>query len=209
MSIVEQWPELISAMHVATPINFALAFYVSNVYELKDWQTKYKIGSASTYGELMYMFKEFDKYPPSNLECNVNFYATKNNILPFWESEENKHGGRWSFIIYRSRPAFIDNCLSYVDTLLLSLICAMSTSEDELVTNSFTNIIFTVKPKHFKVSIWINDIKNKEAAFAVGDEIVKVLQNSPKFENITTPLNLDLQLHNDDSIIKHIDITYQ
>lgn len=206
MSIVEQWPELLH--DVVCELDFPITFYCSSSYDTNQWQEKYIMRTVKTFGELMSAIKEFDKFPPSNLLNNTNFYATKDNILPFWESPENKNGGRWSFIIYRSEDKFIDYCLSYVDIVIFSLVCAMSSSRNQLIVKSFTNIIFTIKPKYFKLSVWVNDKDNIEQSNAVGDEIVRVLQNAPKFPDITVPVNLDLQSHNNEKIIKHIDIIY-
>ncbi|KAJ4486221.1 eukaryotic translation initiation factor 4E class I [Lentinula aciculospora] len=97
--------------------------------------------------------------PPSQLPQKANYYLFKEGIIPAWEDEANKNGGKWSIQLPK------DKNKSNVDKMwLYTMLAAIGETFDPSLTtldpsglppNSLiTGVIVSTRPQFYRISIW-------------------------------------------------------
>ncbi|KAJ4489318.1 translation initiation factor eIF4e [Lentinula edodes] len=97
--------------------------------------------------------------PPSALPQKANYYLFKEGIIPAWEDEANKHGGKWSIQLPK------DKNKPHVDKMwLYTMLAAIGETFDPSLTtldpsgsppNSLiTGVIVSTRPQFYRISIW-------------------------------------------------------
>ncbi|KAJ7837544.1 eukaryotic translation initiation factor 4E class I [Mycena olivaceomarginata] len=78
--------------------------------------------------------------PPSQLPQKANYYLFKEGIIPAWEDEANKNGGKWSIQLPKDKNrAHVDKMWLYTGSPPNSLI---------------TGVIVSTRPQFYRLSIW-------------------------------------------------------
>ncbi|KIY72804.1 translation initiation factor eIF4e [Cylindrobasidium torrendii FP15055 ss-10] len=98
---------------------------------------------------------------PSKLPQKANYYLFKEGIIPAWEDEANKNGGKWSIQLPRDKNR--DN----VDKMwLYTMLAAIGETFDPLLTEAaasepdstpqslITGVIVSIRPQFYRISIW-------------------------------------------------------
>ncbi|KAM5533104.1 Translation Initiation factor eIF- 4e-like domain-containing protein [Ganoderma adspersum] len=96
--------------------------------------------------------------PPSQLPQKANYYLFKEGIIPAWEDEANKNGGKWSIQLPR------DKNRSVVDKMwLYTMLAAIGETFDPLLMSGegndapqslITGVIVSTRPQFYRISIW-------------------------------------------------------
>ncbi|KAJ7597101.1 eukaryotic translation initiation factor 4E class I [Mycena floridula] len=97
--------------------------------------------------------------PPSSLPQKANYYLFKEGIIPAWEDEANKLGGKWSIQLPK------DKNRSHVDKMwLYTMLAAIGETFDPSLTISdksgdqpkslITGVIVSTRPQFYRLSIW-------------------------------------------------------
>lgn len=96
--------------------------------------------------------------PPSQLPQKANYYLFKEGIIPAWEDEANKNGGKWSIQLPRDKNrAVVDKMWLY------TMLAAIGETFDPLLTNAegeespqslITGVIVSTRPQFYRISIW-------------------------------------------------------
>lgn len=95
--------------------------------------------------------------PPSLLPPKANYYLFKDGIIPAWEDEANKHGGKWSIQLPK------DKNRSNVDRMwLYTMLAAIGETFDPSPTlaggsgsaSLITGVIVSTRPQFYRLSIW-------------------------------------------------------
>jgi translation initiation factor 4E len=95
--------------------------------------------------------------PPSQLPPKANYYLFKEGIIPAWEDEANKHGGKWSIQLPK------DKNRSNVDKMwLYTMLAAIGETFDPSPTladgsgtaSLITGVIVSTRPQFYRLSIW-------------------------------------------------------
>jgi len=99
--------------------------------------------------------------PPSNLPQRANYYLFKEGIIPAWEDEANKNGGKWSIQLPKDKNrANVDKMWLYTmlaaigETFDPILANANAESEDEAPQSMITGVIVSTRPQFYRLSIW-------------------------------------------------------
>ncbi|CDZ97368.1 Translation initiation factor 4F, cap-binding subunit (eIF-4E) and related cap-binding proteins [Phaffia rhodozyma] len=117
--------------------------------------------------------------PPSLLPQKANYYLFKESIIPAWEDEANKHGGKWSFQMPKDKTrAGVDQMWMY--TMLAAIGETFETpmpeqeNADPLPSTSdlITGVIFSTRNSFYRISIWTRFAPGPDADPAT-DEILK------------------------------------
>ncbi|KAK0233182.1 eukaryotic translation initiation factor 4E class I [Armillaria fumosa] len=96
---------------------------------------------------------------PSSLPQKANYYLFKEGIIPAWEDEANKNGGKWSIQLPR------DKNRNNVDKMwLYTMLAAIGETFDPLLTEAASNgvppnslitgVIVSIRPQFYRISIW-------------------------------------------------------
>jgi translation initiation factor 4E len=97
--------------------------------------------------------------PPSQLPQKANYYLFKEGIIPAWEDEANKYGGKWSIQLPK------DKNRANVDKMwLYTMLAAIGETFDPSLTQSdpsgpqpqslITGVIVSTRPQFYRLSIW-------------------------------------------------------
>ncbi|KAG6878391.1 hypothetical protein C0993_007573 [Termitomyces sp. T159_Od127] len=97
--------------------------------------------------------------PPSQLPQKANYYLFKDGIIPAWEDEANKNGGKWSIQLPR------DKNRNNVDRMWLYTMLAaigetfdpspvISDGPDKAAKSLITGVIVSTRPHFYRISIW-------------------------------------------------------
>lgn len=92
--------------------------------------------------------------PPSQLPQKANYYLFKEGIIPAWEDEANKFGGKWSIQLPK------DKNRHNVDKMwLFTMLAAIGETFDPSPSNNaneslITGVIVSTRPQFYRLSIW-------------------------------------------------------
>jgi translation initiation factor 4E len=94
--------------------------------------------------------------PPSQLPQKANYYLFKEGIIPAWEDEANKSGGKWSIQLPK------DKNRANVDKMwLYTMLAAIGETFDPTPalasggsTSLITGVIVSTRPQFYRLSIW-------------------------------------------------------
>jgi len=95
--------------------------------------------------------------PPSQLPQKANYYLFKEGIIPAWEDDANKNGGKWSIQLPKDKNrANVDKMWLY--TMLAAIgetFDPFLTSGEEAAPQSIiTGVIVSTRPQFYRLSIW-------------------------------------------------------
>jgi len=97
--------------------------------------------------------------PPSQLPQKANYYPFKEGIIPAWEDEANKNGGKWSIQLPRDKNrGNIDKMWLY--TMLAAIgetfdpSPVLSDGDDKSSNSLITGVIVSTRPQFYRLSIW-------------------------------------------------------
>ncbi|KAG6850502.1 hypothetical protein H0H93_012503 [Arthromyces matolae] len=97
--------------------------------------------------------------PPSQLPQKANYYLFKEGIIPAWEDEANKNGGKWSIQLPRDKNrAHVDRMWLY--TMLAAIgetfdpSPVLSDGSGETPLSLITGVIVSTRPQFYRLSIW-------------------------------------------------------
>ncbi|KAL4064890.1 translation initiation factor eIF 4e-like domain-containing protein [Scleroderma yunnanense] len=97
--------------------------------------------------------------PPSQLPQKANYYLFKEGIIPAWEDEANKNGGKWSIQLPKEKNR------GNVDKMwLYTMLAAIGETFDPYLTitdpsdpnpqSLITGVIVSTRPQFYRLSIW-------------------------------------------------------
>jgi len=92
--------------------------------------------------------------PPSQLPQKANYYLFKEGIIPAWEDEANKNGGKWSIQMPK------DKNRANIDKMwLFTMLAAIGETFDPSPTGNaaeslITGVIVSTRPQFYRISIW-------------------------------------------------------
>ncbi|KAF8745600.1 hypothetical protein AX14_006918 [Amanita brunnescens Koide BX004] len=97
--------------------------------------------------------------PPSALPQKANYYLFKDGIIPAWEDEANKNGGKWSIQLPKDKNrGNIDKMWLY--TMLAAIGETFDPSppvaddENPISQSLITGVIVSTRPQFYRLSIW-------------------------------------------------------
>ncbi|KAG6879711.1 hypothetical protein C0992_012559 [Termitomyces sp. T32_za158] len=97
--------------------------------------------------------------PPSQLPQKANYYLFKDGIIPAWEDEANKNGGKWSIQLPREKNrGNVDKMWLY--TMLAAIgetfdpSPVISDGPEKTAKSLITGVILSTRPAFYRLSIW-------------------------------------------------------
>ncbi|TFK57223.1 eukaryotic translation initiation factor 4E class I [Heliocybe sulcata] len=104
--------------------------------------------------------------PPSKLPQKANYYLFKEGIIPAWEDEANKNGGKWSIQLPKEKNR--NNIDQY---WLYTMLAAIGETFDPFLTSAepgesrdslVTGVIVSTRPQFYRISIWTRQAPGAE-----------------------------------------------
>ncbi|KAF9531986.1 eukaryotic translation initiation factor 4E class I [Crepidotus variabilis] len=115
--------------------------------------------------------------PPSALPQKANYYLFKEGIIPAWEDDANKNGGKWSIQLPK------DKNRAHVDRMwLYTMLAAIGETFDPTHTSTesttaqslITGVIVSTRPQFYRLSIWTRYAPSGDEDAALKDRIESV-----------------------------------
>jgi len=142
--------------------------------------------------------------PPSALPQKANYYLFKEGIIPAWEDEANKNGGKWSIQLPKEKNrANVDKMWLY------TMLAAIGETFDPSLTtldpsgsppNSLiTGVIVSTRPQFYRISIWTRlapgseDDGLRERIEGVGRHFKTSVLGYPDTAKLAGPLATDVE----------------
>jgi len=140
--------------------------------------------------------------PPSQLPQKANYYLFKEGIIPAWEDEANKNGGKWSIQLPK------DKNRNVVDKLwLFTMLAAIGETFDPDITldataespTMVTGVIVSTRPQFYRISIWTriapapDDDKLRARIEAMGKHFKTQVLGYPDAQKLAGPLATEVE----------------
>ncbi|KAI9058832.1 eukaryotic translation initiation factor 4E class I [Trametes sanguinea] len=142
--------------------------------------------------------------PPSQLPQKANYYLFKEGIIPAWEDEANKSGGKWSIQLPRDKNrAVVDKFWLY------TMLAAIGETFDPLLTSEggespqslITGVIVSTRPQFYRISIWTRsapssspeDDKLRERIEAIGRHFKTQVLGYPENQRLAGALATEVE----------------
>ncbi|KAJ3568073.1 hypothetical protein NP233_g5957 [Leucocoprinus birnbaumii] len=91
--------------------------------------------------------------PPSQLPQKANYYLFKEGIIPAWEDEANKYGGKWSIQLPRDKNrGNVDKMWLY--TMLAAIGETFDPTPEDNAQSLITGVIVSIRQQFYRISIW-------------------------------------------------------
>jgi len=144
--------------------------------------------------------------PPSQLPSKANYYLFKEGIIPAWEDDANKNGGKWSIQLPK------DKNRPHVDKMwLYTMLAAIGETFDPYLTNAdptvdpqpqslITGVIVSTRPQFYRLSIWTRlapssaeDDKLRERIEGVGRHFKTSVLGYTESQKLAGPLATEVE----------------
>ncbi|KAG2752370.1 cap binding protein [Suillus brevipes Sb2] len=142
--------------------------------------------------------------PPSQLPQKANYYLFKEGIIPAWEDEANKNGGKWSIQLPKEKNR------SQVDKMwLYTMLAAIGETFDPHLTSGeasepnsqslITGVIVSTRPQFYRLSIWTrlapsgDEDKLRERIETVGRHFKINVLGYPETQKLAGPLATEVE----------------
>ncbi|KAI6005316.1 eukaryotic translation initiation factor 4E class I [Pisolithus orientalis] len=142
--------------------------------------------------------------PPSQLPQKANYYLFKDGIIPAWEDEANKHGGKWSIQLPKEKNR------GNVDKMwLYTMLAAIGETFDPYLTNAdpsdpnpqslITGVIVSTRPQFYRLSIWtrlapsLEEDKLRERIEVIGRHFKTNVLGYPEPQKLAGPLATEVE----------------
>uniref|UniRef100_A0A5S6QP64 EIF-4F 25 kDa subunit n=1 Tax=Trichuris muris TaxID=70415 RepID=A0A5S6QP64_TRIMR len=114
--------------------------------------------SLEQFGVLFRSMKE-----PSTLKIGTDYYFFKQGILPKWDHEENRNGGRWIIPLEDNRRQ--------LDSLWLRLLMSAVGNWYGELSSYICGFVVNVRRRKSKLCVWTKNGANKEKTMQIGQAI--------------------------------------
>jgi translation initiation factor 4E len=143
--------------------------------------------------------------PPSQLPSKANYYLFKQGIIPAWEDDANKHGGKWSIQLPK------DKNRNNIDKMwLYTLLAAIGETFDPFLTQAdsnspppktlITGVIVSTRPQFYRISIWTglapsgnDDDKLRERIETIGKHFKSSVLGYNEGQKLAGPLATEVE----------------
>ncbi|KAF9569632.1 translation initiation factor eIF4e [Agrocybe pediades] len=142
--------------------------------------------------------------PPSQLPQKANYYLFKEGIIPAWEDEANKHGGKWSIQLPKDKNrGNVDKMWMY--TMLAAIGETFDPSptlgDGSAAASLITGVIVSTRPQFYRISIWTRlapsgsdeDAALRERIEGVGRHFKTSVLGYPESARLAGPLATEVE----------------
>jgi translation initiation factor 4E len=117
-------------------------------------------------------------YTVSEIIPNTDYLMFRKGIRPEWEDPRNKKGGKW-VVTVPIEEDMEEECEEAWQKLLLHMIGGIFPDDTFDLING---AIFSIRDKHWRISIWCNDNNNIPRLKRIGARFKELCEFPPEFK---------------------------
>eukprot|EP00048_Salpingoeca_helianthica_P005678 m.90389 g.90389 ORF g.90389 m.90389 type:complete len:224 (+) comp13691_c0_seq1:228-899(+) len=107
--------------------------------------------------------------PASEIVEKASYHFFRNEVVPLWESPENKLGGKWSFVL----PLSVTRDREKTSDVWLKLLLAVIGEQFEF-GSEICGCVFQRRKDGDRILLWTANANNAEACIAIGRKMAEV-----------------------------------
>lgn len=143
---------------------------------------------------------------PSQLPQKANYYLFKEGIIPAWEDEANKNGGKWSIQLPKDKNrSNIDKMWLYTMLAAIGETCdpLLAEADQDQPSSLITGVIVSTRPQFYRLSIWTrtapigsgqaDDDKLRERVEAIGRHFKMSVLGYSEGQKLAGPLATEVE----------------
>ncbi|KFD53417.1 hypothetical protein M513_05681, partial [Trichuris suis] len=141
------------------------------------------VNSLEQFGVLYQSMKE-----PSSLKIGTDFYFFKQGILPRWDHEQNRNGGRWIIPM--------ENRQRLMDSLWMRLLMSAVGNWYGDLSKDICGFVVNIRRRRSKLCVWTRNGSDEEKTVQIGHAIKR---------NLEVDLSFTYEMHEDCEMNKPMD----
>ncbi|GAM17283.1 hypothetical protein SAMD00019534_004580, partial [Acytostelium subglobosum LB1] len=126
-----------------------------------------KIGTFDTVEEFWTCFRKLK--PPSKMPIGATYHLFKTGIVPIWEDEHNKEGGKWVMQFQGYNRSLYNTDLIW-ENIVLGIVGETIDTERDIC-----GVVLTKRDKLERIQIWNRDAHNKAGVDSLRSNILNTL----------------------------------
>ena len=116
-------------------------------------------------------------YSINEVISNTDYLIFKKGIRPEWEDPANKDGGKW-VVTLPIEDDMVEECDRAWLQILLYVIGGLFSKEER---DTINGMIFSIRDKHLRISLWCNNSTNKELITKIGKQMMQLANFDSKY----------------------------
>ena len=116
-------------------------------------------------------------YTISEVISNTDYLIFKKGVRPEWEDPANKDGGKW-VVTLPIEDDMEEECDRAWLQILLYVIGGLFSKEER---DTINGMIFSIRDKHLRISLWCNNSTDKELLTKVGNKMKELSNFDSKY----------------------------
>ena len=116
-------------------------------------------------------------YTISEVISNTDYLIFKKGVRPEWEDPANKNGGKW-VVTLPIEDDMEEECDRAWLQILLYVIGGLFSKEER---DTINGMIFSIRDKHLRISLWCNNSTDKELLTKVGKKMKELSNFDSKY----------------------------
>lgn len=117
-------------------------------------------------------------YRVTEVISNTDYLLFKKGIRPEWEDPANKFGGKW-VVTMSIEDDMEEDCEKAWLNLNLHLISGQLQKDERQIING---IVFSIRDKHLRLSIWCSVAKDRDLLLRIGKKIKEICGLEDKYK---------------------------
>ena len=131
-----------------------------------------------TFGTIEEFWRMYNNtYTISEVISNTDYLIFKKGVRPEWEDPANKNGGKW-VVTLPIEDDMEEECDRAWLQILLYVIGGLFSKEER---DTINGMIFSIRDKHLRISLWCNNSTDKELLTKVGKKMKELSNFDSKY----------------------------
>jgi translation initiation factor 4E len=130
------------------------SFWFFKMNKTREWKNNiHLLGTVNTVEDFWSVYSHLK--PVELLSDGCDYMVFKKGILPMWEDEKNKNGGRLLMNVEKT------NCLSYLNVLWTNSLLSLIGSSYDNEADSVNGLVVNIRHKINKLALWTNNFHDE------------------------------------------------
>ncbi|CDW55712.1 translation initiation factor 4E [Trichuris trichiura] len=162
-------------------------YFLDGTCQSLAWEERLdKVAAVSCLEQFGVLYQSMKE--PSSLKIGTDFYFFKQGILPRWDHEQNRNGGRWIIPM--------DNRQRLMDTLWMRLLMSAVGNWYGDLSKDICGFVVNIRRRRSKLCVWTRNGSDERKTLRIGHAIKRALE---------VDLSFTYEMHEDCEMNKPMD----